>query len=73
MGAKLVWWLVTGTQEWWKTILFKNYFSQTHKIFLDVPLENKNGSTIWNMCRFDAPFIQSKLTWVPGNGKFLNI
>jgi hypothetical protein len=26
MGAKLVWQLVTGTQEWWKTF-FKKYFS----------------------------------------------
>jgi hypothetical protein len=44
MGAKLVWWLVTDTQEWWKTILFKKYFSQTRKICLDVPLDKKNGS-----------------------------
>lgn len=72
-GAEVLWRLVAGKIEWWKQVLFKNYFQGSRKSCLDAGFSHSKGYPIWQLCRVVSPIIQSKLTWIPGNGKLIKI
>lgn len=73
LGVKVLWHLITGQFDWWKQVLFKKYLHGNRKRCLDHPLDEGRGSPIWKLCKAVACLIQSKLTWIPGNGRLISI
>jgi hypothetical protein len=59
LGAKILLWLIFGTQEWWKEAIVKKYFHSSRKRCLDKPLLEEQGSPIWQLCKAAAPLLQS--------------
>jgi hypothetical protein len=59
--------------DWWKEAIFKKYFVGMRKRCLDHPLLDSKGSTLWKLLKTSLPIIKSKLSWVLGNGKIINV
>jgi hypothetical protein len=62
LGAKLLWRLVSGNKEWWKTTIVKKYKMGTRKRCLDQEQVSHNGSPIWKLLRSSIPHFKEKLT-----------
>jgi hypothetical protein len=69
LGAKILWILISGNKEWWKTTIFKKYKMGTRKICIDQEQVSHNGSPIWKIFHSSIPHIKEKPTWILGNGK----
>jgi hypothetical protein len=73
MGEKLVWRMITRKLEWWKKVLWKKYFKGSRMRCIDSPLESQKGSHIMKLIAVMIPLIRAKITWIPGNGKKIQI
>jgi hypothetical protein len=73
LGAKLLWNLVTGKPTWSKTALWKKYFRGPRERCIERPCLEKRGSPIFALCQKTMPHFRPHLTWVPRNGKKINI
>jgi hypothetical protein len=69
LGANLLWRLVTGSKEWWKSTIVKKYRMGNRKRCLDLDPVCHFGSPIWKLLQTSIPFFEENLSWVPGNGK----
>jgi hypothetical protein len=73
LGYKLLWRLVTGDQDWWKSLtLLKKYFSGIGRC-LDHPPTKKLGLSIWKFLWASLPFFSMQLDLDTGNGRDINI
>jgi hypothetical protein len=73
LGAKILWNLITGKPTWSKKVLWKKYFRGPRERCIDCPVLEKRGSPIFLLCQKLLPHFIPHLTWVPGNGKKINI
>jgi len=73
LGAKIVWRLISGSNNWWKEVLHKKYFSINRLQCIDGNIENKKGSHILKLFKVIAPLIQDKIKWVLGKEKLISI
>jgi hypothetical protein len=73
MGAKLLWRLITGRKEWWKSTIIKKYNLGARKRCLDSIPEGQPGTQIWKLFRASIPFFKENLSWIPGNGKLIRL
>jgi hypothetical protein len=73
MGAKLLWIMVTRKYYCWRKFFFKKYFTSTRKRCLDSTPSSREGSPIWKLIKYYIPIIQHKLSWVPKNGKKIDM
>jgi hypothetical protein len=73
LGAKIILTIVISRLEWWKKVLCNKHFNQSHKRCLDGLLGSKKESHIWNLLKYVAPIIHSKLTWILDNSKLIQI
>jgi hypothetical protein len=69
MGAKILWNLVSGRNDWWKQILKEKYLVGDRLRCLDQHHSLNNGSPIGKLFSASIPLLQSQLTWIPGNGR----
>jgi len=73
LGAKLLWYIVSGDTTWCKEALWKKYFRGTRKRCVENPPIEPKGSPIFNLCKKAIDHFIPHLTWVPGNGKQIKI
>jgi hypothetical protein len=73
MGEKIMWHLVSGKVSWRKQVLCKKYFSGHRERCLDSPPKSLRGSPIFSLCLRALVHFKEKMTWIPGNGKKINI
>jgi hypothetical protein len=73
LGAKILWNLITGKPTWSKKALWKKYFRGPRERCIERPCLEKRGSPIFSLCQKTMPHFRPHLTWVPGNGKKINI
>jgi hypothetical protein len=73
MGAKLLWRLITGDNDWWKQALSSKYRLGKRIRSMDKPHLNQTGSQIWKLIKGASPFFREHLSWIPGNGKSIKI
>jgi hypothetical protein len=73
MGAKIVWRLITGRKEWWKSDITKKYKLGARKICIHSIPETLHGSQIWKIFRASIPFFKENISWIPRNGKLIRI
>jgi hypothetical protein len=73
LGAKVVWHLIYGTNEWWKISLLSGYFNHSILHCLDTSLSNTKGSLIWKLIKEDVSLIQSQLSSFRGNVTSINL
>jgi hypothetical protein len=73
LGAKMLWNLTTGKPMWSKKALWKKYFRGPRERCIEHPILEKRGSPIFSLCQKTMPHFRPHLTWVPGNGKKINI
>jgi len=69
LGAKLLWILITGGNDWWKKAICYKYLSRNRRRCLDIDPNHQSGYRIWKLIRSSLPFFQDHLSWSPGNGK----
>ena len=69
MGSKILWNLISGKSSWSKQVLQKKYFPGHQIRCLDQPPKVPRGSPIFFLCLRSLDHFNSKLTWIPGNGK----
>jgi hypothetical protein len=68
MGAKILWNVVFGKNDWWKRILQKTYLVGSRLRCLEQCHSLDSGSPIGKLLFASIPLIQIQLTWIPGNG-----
>jgi exonuclease III len=73
LRAKLLWNLVTGKSTWRKKSIWKKYFHGQRTKCLDRPANTVKGSPIFTLCLKAMRLFKPNLTWIPGNGKNINI
>jgi ribonuclease HI/exonuclease III len=73
LGAKLLWHIISGNPAWCKAALWKKYFNGPRRRSVEQQPNDQLGSPIFNLCRKVREQFASHLTWVPGNGKQINI
>jgi hypothetical protein len=73
LGAKILWNLITGTPSWSKKALWRKYFRGPRKKCLDRPAVVEKGSPIFSLCQKALKHFSPQLTWIPGNGKEINV
>jgi hypothetical protein len=73
LGAKFLWNLVTGKPSWNKKAIWKKYFQGLRKKCLDRRETMEKGSPIFNLCLKALNLFIPHLTWIPGNGKEINV
>lgn len=73
MGTKLLWRLITGEFAWCESAVWKKYFFGPTQRCLDSPPKVANSSPIFKLLTAAIPFIREKLTWIPGNGRHINL
>lgn len=73
LGAKLIWSLLSNSNEWWKKEFIGKYFHKN--IFLKPENESRegHGTKIWKLCKTTIPFMLDQLGWQPGNGKRIHL
>lgn len=71
LGAKLLWCLIIGRNDWWKRVLLKKYLIGDRTRSLDRVPNVQSGSQIWKLLRASLSLLQSQLTWIPGNDRKL--
>lgn len=69
MGAKILWNLVSGRNDWWKRILKAKYLIGDRLRGLDQHHSLNSGSPIGKLVLASIPLLQSQLTWIPENGR----
>jgi len=73
LGEKLVWRLIIGNEDWWKTTLFAKYSTSSRLCCLDGPTPPLLVSLIWRLLKNSSPLIKSNLSWALGNIAHINI
>jgi hypothetical protein len=73
MGAKILWNLVSSKSSWRKEVLWKKYFLGKCIRCLECRPKVLKGSPILTLCLRSLDHFNSKLTWIPGNGKCIRI
>jgi hypothetical protein len=73
MGAKLLWRIVSGGNDWWKHALINKYRLGKRKRSMDNPQTQQTSSQIWKLIKGTTPFLREHLSWIPGNGKTIRI
>jgi hypothetical protein len=73
MGAKLLWRLISGGNDWWKQAIINKYRLGKRKRSMDNPQTHQAGSQIWKLIKGAIPFFREHLSWIPGNGKSIKI
>jgi hypothetical protein len=66
LGAKILWRLVIGKQEWWKKVPVQKYLEGDQLRCLDTTPPTQPGSPIWKLLKASLPLFQSKATWILG-------
>jgi hypothetical protein len=69
MGAKILWNLVSGKNDWWKQAIKKKYLLGDRLRCLDQINSLSRGSPVGKLLSASIPLIQKQLTWIPGNGR----
>eukprot|EP00253_Pinus_taeda_P006085 PITA_06085 len=72
MGAKLLWKIIAPKPSGAQLVLWRKYFKGERVRCLDGPLP-QGVSPFVRLCSKAAPLICSKVYWIPGNGKKINI
>ena len=62
MGAKLLWRIVSGGNDWWKQALINKYRLGKRKRSMDNPQTHQTGSQIWKLIKGIAPFFKEHLS-----------
>jgi hypothetical protein len=73
MGSKLLWRIVSGRKEWWKTTIIKKYRLGGRKRCMDNMVDPQPGSQIWKLIRASIPSFKEHLSWIPRNGKLIRL
>ena len=73
MGAKLLWNLIDKNPSWSSQVIWNKYFIGPRLICLDINLANKQGSSIFSLCKKALPRFKEDLHWIPGNGKQIKL
>jgi hypothetical protein len=73
LGAKILWNTITRNPTWRKRDLWKKYYRGPRKKCLERPAKVEKGSPIFSLCQKALQHFNSQLTWIPGNGKEINI
>jgi len=73
MGAKFLWRLITGDNDWWKQALSSKCRLGKRIRSMDKPHLNYTGYQIWKLIKGVSPFFREHLSWILGNGKSIKI
>jgi hypothetical protein len=73
LGAKILWNIITGKSTWCKRALWRKYFRGPRKNCLEKPTKVGKGTPIFTLCQKALQTFQGQITWIPGNGKEINI
>jgi len=73
LGDKILWRLISDKVDWWKKVLWHKYLSGERFRCLEFPNVTIPGSPIWKLMKATLSLIQSKCTWILGNGNFIQV
>jgi hypothetical protein len=59
--------------KWWKKVMLHKYLARDRLRCLDGTPQGRIGSPIWRLLKASLPLFQSKVTWIPGNGRKISI
>jgi hypothetical protein len=57
LGANLVWRMIDDSLEWWKKVLWKNYFTSSRSRCVENTLKSQKGSPIFRLLKVAIPLI----------------
>ena len=58
--------------NWWKEVIRKKYIRKPRSTILSHPWD-KQGTSIWQLCKSSLKLIQTEYYWSPGNGKKIKV
>jgi len=73
LGAKILWRLVIGKQEWWKKVLVNKYLEGDRLRCPDSSPPCQPSCPIWKLLKASLPLFQRKATWILGIGHQISI
>lgn len=73
LGAKLLWRLVIGDNDWWKRAICQRYLTRDKRRSLDSSPDRQAGSPIWKLIWASLAFFQESLIWILRNEKKINV